>query len=357
MGKGIPKSLVVYILSDLISALLAWSVFFLFRKMYLEHYPAESVWAAINNYNFLYGILTVPAFWLILYLLFDSYGNVYRMSRLTELMRSIYTVLVGTVIIFFVLLLNDIIYYAEGYKTYYYSFFSLYFLQLFFTLTFRMTLLQIAKSRIKKGIIRFRTLLIGSSELAVNLHKNISAGPNSNYYRFMGFITVFDYPKSNFDCKPNEMPHLGKIDHLENILKETNADEVILALEPSESELTQKILNTLTGRDILIKIIPDMYEILLGKVKMNNVYGEVLIEISPQFIPVWFAVVKRLMDIFASILVMLLFSPLYLFVALKVKLSSKGPIFYMQERVGMHGKPFMIYKFRSMYTDSEKRGT
>ena len=356
MSKRIPNSLLAYIFSDLLAAFIAWTLFFYFRKSYLEYQQVESFWAAINNWNYVYGILTVPPFWLLLHVLFDSYGNVYRMSRLNELMRSVYTVLLGSFILFFILLLNDIHYYAEGYKGYYYAFFSLFLIQLIFTLGFRLFILEWAKNRIKKGKIRFRTILIGSSKIASDLHKDIISGRNANYYNFQGFVTVFDKPKSEFSVSLNEFPHLGKTDALEDILQETKPDEVILALEPSESELTQKIINILSGRDILIKVIPDMYEILLGRVKMTNVYSEVLIEISPQLMPVWFSVVKRLIDVIASLFVLIIFSPLYLYVAIRVRLSSKGPIFYKQERTGLYGKSFMIYKFRSMYVDSEKEG-
>jgi exopolysaccharide biosynthesis polyprenyl glycosylphosphotransferase len=216
--------------------------------------------------------------------------------------------------------------------------------------------LEWAKGRIRKGKIRFRTIMIGSSKIANDLHSDIISGRNARYYNFLGFVTVFDQPKTEFSVPLEKFPHLGKTDNLEKILEATKPDEVILALEPSESELTQKIINILSGRDILIKVIPDMYEILLGRVKMTNVYSEVLIEISPQFMPVWFSVVKRLIDITASMLVLTILSPLYLFVALKVRASSKGPIFYSQERSGLYGKSFLIYKFRSMYVDSEKEG-
>ena len=356
MSKGIPKSLLAYIFADLLAAFIAWTLFFYFRKSYLEYHQVNDFWTAIYSWNYVYGILTVPAFWLAIYALFDSYGNVYRMSRLNELMRTVYTILLGSFLIFFILLLNDIHYYAEGYKGYYYAFFSLLLIQLFFTLGFRLFILSWAKNRIKKGKIRFKTILIGSSAVASKLHKDIVNGRNASYYNFMGFITVYDKPKTEFSISLNQFPHLGTIENLEKILQETNPDEVILALEPSESELTQKIINILSGRDIFIKVIPDMYEILLGRVKMTNVYSEVLIEISPQFMPVWFSVVKRLIDITASLLVLTILSPLYLFTALKVRASSKGPIFYTQERTGLYGKSFMIYKFRSMYTDSEKEG-
>jgi exopolysaccharide biosynthesis polyprenyl glycosylphosphotransferase len=356
MSKAIPKSLLLYIFADFLAAFLAWTLFFYFRKSFLEYQQVNSFWIAIKSWNYVYGIIAIPPFWILLNALFDSYGNVYRMSRLSELMRTAYTVLLGSFILFFVLLLNDIHYYAEGYKGYYYAFFSLFSIQLIITLGFRLLILEWAKGRIRKGKIRFRTIMIGSSKIANDLHSDIISGRNARYYNFLGFVTVFDRPKTEFSVPLEKFPHLGKTDNLEKILEATKPDEVILALEPSESELTQKIINILSGRDILIKVIPDMYEILLGRVKMTNVYSEVLIEISPQFMPVWFSVVKRLIDITASMLVLTILSPLYLFVALKVRASSKGPIFYSQERSGLYGKSFLIYKFRSMYVDSEKEG-
>jgi exopolysaccharide biosynthesis polyprenyl glycosylphosphotransferase len=99
-----------------------------------------------------------------------------------------------------------------------------------------------------------------------------------------------------------------------------------------------------------------MYDIISGSVRTNNVLGAVMIEIYPELMPDWQRVIKRAIDISLSIFVMILLSPLYLFAALKVKLSSTGSIFYKQERIGLHGKPFYIYKYRSMYADAEKMG-
>ncbi|MEM1216869.1 MAG: exopolysaccharide biosynthesis polyprenyl glycosylphosphotransferase, partial [Bacteroidota bacterium] len=109
-------------------------------------------------------------------------------------------------------------------------------------------------------------------------------------------------------------------------------------------------------RSILVKIIPDMYDILLGTVKMNHVFGAVLIEISRELMPRWQRLVKRGIDLLASGILLLLLSPLYAYIALRVRLSSKGPIIYSQERIGLNREPFTIYKFRSMYTDAEHRG-
>jgi len=356
MSKYFSRGLFYYVAADYLAALLSWVLFFLYRKIYLEFYPFHFTWAELSNSNFLYGVLTVPPFWILTHALFDSYRNIYRMSRLTEFFRTISTLLIGSVIIFFILVLNDIHYYAEGYKSYYYSFFALFGFHFIILSLFRLSILQFAKNQIKKGKISFRTLLIGSSTYATNFHEALQKTNVSNYYNFIGFATVFEKPKSNFKKNLTEFPHLGQIDQLESILDSYDVEEVILALEPTETDVTQNLLNTLAGRDILIKVIPDLYEILLGKVKMNNVYGEVLIEISPQYMPVWFSIIKRLMDIFCSICFLTIFSPLYLFISIKVWLSSKGPIFYKQERIGHLGKPFLILKFRSMYLDSEKTG-
>jgi exopolysaccharide biosynthesis polyprenyl glycosylphosphotransferase len=99
-----------------------------------------------------------------------------------------------------------------------------------------------------------------------------------------------------------------------------------------------------------------VYQILLGSVKVNHLFGTPLIEIKHDLLPVWQEVLKRGIDVAGSALFLLLAWPVYAFTAIMVRLSSSGPIFFAQERIGKHGKPFSIYKFRSMYTDAERLG-
>ncbi|MFI5135003.1 MAG: exopolysaccharide biosynthesis polyprenyl glycosylphosphotransferase, partial [Chitinophagales bacterium] len=123
-----------------------------------------------------------------------------------------------------------------------------------------------------------------------------------------------------------------------------------------EHHQLREILNQLADRNVIIKIVPDMYDILSGSVKMNHLLGTSFIEIYPELMSKWQYIVKRFADIFISVFVLTIFSPLYLFVIARVKLSSRGPIFYSQERIGLHGKPFSIYKFRSMKVNAETNG-
>ncbi|MBL4705097.1 MAG: sugar transferase, partial [Flavobacteriales bacterium] len=105
-----------------------------------------------------------------------------------------------------------------------------------------------------------------------------------------------------------------------------------------------------------VKIIPDMYDILTGQVKMNSIFGAPLIQVNKQIMPAWQVTFKRLMDIIMSFFALIVLVPVYLFLIIAVKASSKGSIFFKQERIGWYGKPFFIYKFRSMYTNSEANG-
>lgn len=340
----------LYILLDYLTATLAWCLFFIFRKIALEQIaPFHWDWLW-KDPSFIFGFLAIPPAWLLLYALTDSYRNIYRMSRTTEFLRSLASIFLGSLILFFSILLNDLPNYSEGYRAYYASFGALFGLQFVLTFLARMFLLGRAHARVQKGEIRFKTLLIGSRERAAQLYAEIEEGQTAGYYEFVGALALNEQPL-NYG-----LSYLGQIEELEKVLQEQEVQEVILALEADEQQQLSFLLNALAGRPLLIKVSPEMYEILLGKVKMSNVYDAALIEISPKFMPLWFSVLKRAIDLISSSLFLLIFAPLYAYISLRVRLSSAGPIFYLQERVGRGGQPFFIYKFRSMYTDAEQNG-
>ena len=120
--------------------------------------------------------------------------------------------------------------------------------------------------------------------------------------------------------------------------------------------MIQNILTNLQESDVKVKIIPDLYNILTGQVKMNSILHTALIEITIGNMASWQIVSKRLLDIFISVFVLLIGAPFYSLVALLVKMSSKGPIFLRKSELDFEEKPFKIIKFRSMYTDAEKDG-
>ena len=235
------------------------------------------------------------------------------------------------------------------------AFFFLYSTQFLLTVIFRMIILTRASRKLKKGLVGFNTILIGSEENALKLYREITNMSKSLGHNFIGYVSVNG---DQVNKLKKILPYLGKDNDLTSIIKKHHVEEALVAIETSEHNQLRKILNTLFDfkDSVLVKIVPDLYDILLGSVKMNHIYGAVLIEIDQDIMPKWQRLLKRLMDIVVSILALIILSPLLLIIVIRVKLSSVGPIFFTQNRIGKSGVPFGIHKFRSMIVDSEKAG-
>ncbi len=339
----------LYKLADFCTALIAWACFFVYRKN-IEGFDING--QILADAKFWYGIGLIPIGWVLFYSIFDQYRDIYRLSRVATFTRTLFLSFFGVVFLFFTLILDD---FVNDYTTYYQSFFVLFLWHFVLTATVRMVLLTRASARLKKGAVYYYTIIIGGNQNAVDLYNDIFNRKKGLGYKFLGFIDTNGKSKNEL---AGYLPKLGKIEELPSIIQNQHVEEAIVAIETSEHNRLKQILNILFDFDkqVLVKIIPDMYDILLGTVKMNHVFGAVLIEIRQELMPKWQRLLKRLMDISASAFMLLLLSPLYVYIAFRVKLSSKGPIFFKQERIGLNSKPFYIYKFRSMYTDAEKTG-
>ncbi|HCQ30658.1 MAG TPA: sugar transferase [Flavobacteriales bacterium] len=339
-----------YVLLDVLAAVIAWTLFFVYRKKYVEPQKFGYEIPVEFDTNFYIGLAVIPLFWLLLYYLTGTYKDIYRKSRLRELGKTFMQTFFGTLIIFFTLLLDDEI---ASYKNYYQSYFTLFALHFGFTELFRLILQSVTAYKIKNRIIGFNTLIIGSNEKAVELYKEMEAQSKSSGNKFVGFTHVYKNDKYLLE---EYLPHLGNCVNLRDVVINNKIEEVIIAIETKEHDQLNQIINQLDQLNVIIKVIPDMYDILSGSVKMTSIFDAPLITITREIMPPWQVSVKRIIDVGTSIFVLTVFSPLYLLTAIGVKLSSKGPVFFSQERIGIHGKPFKIYKFRSMYVDAEKNG-
>jgi hypothetical protein len=161
---------------------------------------------------------------------------------------------------------------------------------------------------------------------------------------FVGFIQV----NGRDNLLSSHLHHLGKLTDLETTLADHQVEEVIIAIESSDHDRLQSIMARIDNGNIRIRVLPDMYSILAGSVDMTNIYGALLIEINPDVMPYWQRAVKRGMDIVFSFIALLLLIPFFIFSSFAVKLSSPGPIFFLQDRVGRGGKRFKIIKFRTI---------
>ncbi len=331
------------ILVDWLTAIIAWSTFYYVRKVKLEMTEFNV------NESFYYGIFFIPIAWVLLYTLQGSYHDVRRLHRIKIFNLTFVGTVIGVVLLFFVLLLDDEI---NGYKQYYSAVFLLFAIQ--FTLTFipRLIIVSIIVSRIHNRKAGFRTMIIGGSEKAIDIYNEIQNLPKGTGNMFVGFINLNGVDRQ----LEKTLTYLGHIDDVEAILRKNNIEQVIIAVESVEHDRLRNVISRLEGGDVKIKILPDMYDILSGTVKMNNIFGALLIEVNTDVMPIWQRITKRIIDIVASAISLIILTPMFIVLGVLVKTSSPGPILFFQERIGKNGVTFNIIKFRTMVTDAEKAG-
>ncbi len=292
---------------------------------------------------------TIPAIaagWLVLYAFAGNYHqSLYEKSRLNELSSTLIYSFIGCLLLF--IFPVDPVFNS-------FSAFGIYFL-IQFTLVFsgRSLLLYFVKQNLIKGKIYFNTLIIGNTQNAVKLYKELNKNFSYLGFKTIGFISATD---DNRNGLSKWIPNLGTIQQADKVIDQYHIEKVILALDKKQNQLTEELVNRLSEKDVDIKLVPDTLDILAGSVKTNNVLGAMLIDIQSSALSSRQQNAKRLIDILLSVVSLAVLSPLLVFIAIKTWLSSKGGIIYKQERIGYKGKPFIIYKFRSMVADAEKDG-
>jgi len=339
-----------YIIGDYLAAFLAWFFFFSFRKFVVNPQLTQHLDIIFSDSKLYIGLAIIPIFWIFLYVLIGTYRKIFRKARLREFGQTVLITAIGVTILFFSLILDDVI---KTNRTYLQFYSVLFFLQLFFTASFRFFITSRTAFKIHHRIIGFNTIIVGSNGNAISIYKEIEAQQESSGNRFIGFVNAEGYE----DYKLAEfLPHLGSLEHLNRLVKERNVEEVIIAIEHSENHTVEKIITELEDTDVVIKIIPLMQDILMGSVKTTSIFHTPLIQIYPDLMPDWQLSLKRIFDIVVSVLCLIVLSPVILITAIAVKITSSGPVFFSQERVGLRGRLFIMHKFRTMYKDAEKDG-
>ena len=343
------KLIIKYLVLDFLAAMVAWGAFFIFRKCYVDgifnSYYLRYVW---SDHKLYIGVIVIPLFWLMLHGLIGLYRNVYRKSRLREFLQVMTTSVFGVLILFFTLLLDDEI---LEYRNYYQYVSVLFVLHFGLTAIFRFVLSSRVAYQIKSRKIGFPTILVGSGQRAQKIYDELISAKKSEGHFFEGYVNI-----NGEETSIDGLKKLGSKNNLIEIIKELKIKEVLIAIEENQKTEIAEILSILDGENIVIKVIPNLYQHLAGMVKMGNVFGAVLIEIKIDVLPPWQKFVKRLFDILTSVFILVLGFPFYLLIGLLVKFSSEGPIFFSQERIGLRGKPFNIFKYRSMRIDAEAEG-
>jgi polysaccharide biosynthesis protein PslA len=346
-NKQIPVAL--YAIMDFMMASLTWALFYFARKWLLNQNLSSGGTLQVND-KFWLGIIFIPIGWLILYAIVGTYRSLYKKSRLFEFTTTFVCSLIGCIILFFLFILDDT---KTNYSYYYAAFFCLLAMHFSFTFLGRLIFLNIAKKQLLQGTVQFNVLMIGNSDFANRIFKQTEKNLRGDGYYYAGYVSLSDVGKNGLT---KSFPNLGNVEALESVISTKNIHQVVLAMRRSEQSMVEDIINRLSEINVEVKILPDTLDILSGSVRTSNVMGALLIDLKTGLMPEWQQNIKRLIDVLVAVFGLIILSPLLLYVALRVKFSSKGPIFFQQQRVGYKGKEFTMYKFRSMYMNAEKDG-
>lgn len=346
----IARQRLTYVLSDYIAINIGWLIFNIVRYYSIpDTYISGDLYDLLTDTTIITGQILFPCMMTCLYWISGYYNRVFLKSRLDELLNTITVSFIGTIIIYFVALINDNI--QERMQNYE-------LMAVLWTLLFalsyivRLTITIRATRRIHNGEISFNTLIVGTTQGALNLAKKIESMPRSTGFNIVGYV---EPSERTVDTSNLDRP-LYRTDQLDEVCRQLDIKNFIVIPHRSGMKETVATINSLFPFDKSIFITPDLYQLITTRARLSTIVGEPLIDISRTNAPESTLNIKRLSDIIVSALTLVIISPVLAAIALMIKKDSPGPIIYRQQRIGLHKKPFFIYKFRSMYVDAETYG-
>lgn len=333
-----------YILCDFVICLFTWLAFYYLRTI-IYQYPFSI------PTGFYLGLILYSGGWICLHFLSGAYNSLYHRSRLAELLRLFLVCLIGCLLLLFFFILKNP---QTNNQFYYLEFFSLLIPNLVLLSFSRISFLTYTKKQVRSHHVFFKTLIIGTEEKASGFYKELTLSKENSGYRFIGFINIEEKNKNIFLGEGINTSY--SLSDLSTIIEQEKIEEVIITIEKNERSLITLILQLLSDKEVNIKITPDTLDIISGALQTDNVIGVPLIDLHSGILPSWQQNFKRMLDMTLAIVVLIVLSPLILYISIKVLFSSKGPVIFSQQRIGYKGKPFKIYKFRSMYVNAEING-
>ena len=324
--------------SDLIFINIAWVAYYLLR--------IETEWIKYANPpSFILPMVVIFLYWITLFSFSGLYQYWFVRSRFDEFASVFKTVSIGTIVLFFVIFIDDTIKNAPVVSRFV---IIIYWMLMILCVGFgRVLIRSFQRNLLQKGIGLRNSIIIGVGSSASELHDIIVKFPQLGY-KFIGFV--------GGSSGKNNSHSLGSIDDIPAIVKNKEVSEILIALEQKYKEKVLDVIKYCSGLDVSIKIMPDTYEIVSGLARTNQIYGVPLIEVMPELLSPAARLTKRIIDITVAISTLFFLSPILFLISIIIKFTSKGLVFYKQERVGKNGKIFTMYKFRSMIENAEEYG-
>ncbi len=332
-----------YIIADIIVALFTWAAFYYLRS-YFQGYPFSM------PSGFYLGLFLYTIGWLSLHFLTGTYNNLYQKSRAAEFFKTILVSLVGCIVLLFFFILKNP---RTNNYDYYLDFYTLLFTTTFCSCIVRIIFISCTKKQLRNKKVFFNSLLIGSGKKAQQFCNDFLKSNDSSGYIITDFINLNG---TSILLPSTKIRTYKGLENITTVITQNNIEEIIIAVENNERSVITEILQKLSNKNVNIKITPDTLDIISGNLQNTNVMGIPLIDVHFGQLPQWQQNIKRMVDIFLAVVGILLVVPILIYSIIRLKLSTKGSVFFIQERVGYKGKLFKMYKLRSMVVDAEKDG-
>lgn len=335
------KEKILLLLTDFITINLAWLVYSYIRL--------QTGWfVLIIAPEFILPMLVIYFYWLIIFTFVGMYRTWFASSRFDEISTLFKASFFGVFLLFFLIFIDDYMHnVATATRILIFIYWGLF---LLFVGSGRIIIRSVQRNLLIKGIGRRNGLIIGFNSKAKEVLDSVLTAPALGI-DIKAFVAVNN---ENIGKDYKDIKVENTTDQLVEIMNKYDVKEIIIALEKEDHDVLVDVITKTEGRGVNLKIVPDLYEILSGQARTSQIYGMPLIDIMPELMPEWEKKLKRLMDIFISFLILVLSSPITFLTAVAIKIDSKGPVFFKQERLGQNGKPFNVIKFRSMIQDAEK---
>jgi exopolysaccharide biosynthesis polyprenyl glycosylphosphotransferase len=335
------KEKILLLITDFITINLAWLVYGYIRL--------QTGWFdLIIAPEFFLPMFVIYFYWLFIFTFVGMYRTWFASSRFDEISTLFKATFFGIFILFLLIFVDD---YMHNVSTATRILIFIYWaLFVIFVSSGRIFIRSLQRNLLIKGIGRRNGLIVGFNSKAKEAYNSILEAPALGI-DIQAFITVNNENQNEYYKK---IKVEGTIEQINTLIEKYNTKDIIIALDKKDQDIIIDIIAKTEGKNLSIKIVPDLYEILSGQARTSQIYGIPLIDIMPELMPEWEKKLKRIFDLIVSFLILIVSSPVIIVTSIAIKIDSKGPMFFKQERMGQDGKVFNILKFRSMIKDAEK---
>jgi FlaA1/EpsC-like NDP-sugar epimerase len=325
---------------DTIAAAIAWIVLYYYRKT-LSPYPYEiKLEEFLADSTFYYSLIFIPVFWLVLYFYSGFYGLLFFKSRFWEIVKTAIASILGVVIITFLFFLDD----NYSKEDLFYVVLMYFLLQFIMTVFFRITVLTINKYLYENEKRFFNSIFVLNAQDPNHYSDDKLCDYKDFGFKNIGFL-------SNENTNGCQLPYFGKIDDLEKTIYSKQVHQVII--NSTDEIFIHSLINQLAPFDVIVKTPADIYDIINKSYRLSDINSPLFMEAYPENMHLFEKNIKATLDIILSVIAIMLLIPFYLVIALVLKITNGGAVFYRQERIGKNFKPFHILKFRSMISNAE----